>query len=397
MEQQSKLPVVISPDGLIKHQFKYGDGQIVFKTKRGAVQVFSSTIMLRESMGEIVEVQGKAILRKSAYDKMNKICNINIFPYPHTQMIDGVEQKNPFLQIDPVTETPKRFIGNYLGVGYALTGNLMMVTSSLHFDLQTYAQQKLVKMVKDKPSVFKVGIEEFCPFLPNEKPFKGKDGVWKVIDRVNFKTYIFKVLEKGDGVWVDQGHTDYLEYLESSRDRTKFAERIAIGIVKRNILKEFMGAIQVQIVSGRMGDKKDPAVANVIVYGVKHLFDQNDIEEKIQKAFSGNVDDFQVVHAEMKVDDQDVVDAEAEVVEDVETEKKEEDPSAEKNKPNGNEAKNGSSKQTVDDLAEDSTIRTDLRSYAKVKGVVLDKDITKLSGSELKKYRDDFLSKNKNI
>lgn len=313
-----KKEIVKVEGNTVKHLFKYADGSIAFRTKEGAIQLVAATVTLRQDLNEIHKVQGKPVIGVAGYNKLNKIANINIFPYPHEIPVHGKMESNPYVEVDPATDVVKRVHGNYIGVGYAPTGNVLMVTKPVNFDLQSYSQQKLVKMLADHPEIFQVGIQEWCPFT-EEKPFKGDDGIWKCIDRRQKKTYVYKVLEKGDGVWVDQSHPEYREFLESHRDRTKFAERIAISIVKRNIMKEFIGASQVDIVEGDLFKKKD-AKGKVTVYGIKHLWDKNQIEEMIHKAWSGDVGEYQMIQSDSRVEDEDVEVAEAEVVEDVEAE-----------------------------------------------------------------------------
>lgn len=274
---------------IIKHNHQYGDGslEISYDTKLGKVTVFKAELKLRQDLGELHEIQGKLFISKQGYDRLNTIANVNVFPYPQEIMIEGRLERNPYIFINPTTRLVERIIGSYWGFAISPVGNFQVATATLNYDLSAYSQQKLIKLLKKNPHVFKMGIPELCPFCPQEQTFKGDDGVYKAIDKSNNKTYIYKILDAGDGVWCDQTHNEYIEFLEESRDRIKFAERTATSILKRNIIKEIIGKSRLKHISGSLDQKN--AVCSVTVYGYKHILERDDVMKLIDQASKGEL------------------------------------------------------------------------------------------------------------
>lgn len=234
---------------------KFEQGDLVRVHEGGKLRSFIAKIPLSERAGEIQRIQGKDAITKKGYMKLNKVASINLVNAP-SLFYEGKEVSNPLVLTNPETRSIEFVAIRKLGIGFSPVGNVVIVDKTIFFNIYTYFLQALFKKVKGKnasnggPGM--IGTSAVCPMAPKGKPKKVPDspGEYCVID--NARTYIYKPIEPGVGIWIDLGHGDIQDCIGEHIQRQRFAERLADAFVSRNVLKDHpaIGVEQVEVNQG---------------------------------------------------------------------------------------------------------------------------------------------------
>lgn len=373
-----------------KHQFQFGNGQITLQYAGRKLINVMAKVPLTKAENDLYEIRGKWALTAAAYHKLNRVAGINIVT-PPTLFYNGQEQSNPYVIEAKEPGVIKALIMRRMGIGFSPTGNLVIIDRTLYFNIATYFQQSLMKIANQKPGVAKMGVRYFCPFAPDIEPKKGDDDEWYVVDKNAGKVWLFRQVEAGSGLWLEISHPEMNDAFSEHTQRQKFAERIAQTILDRNILKTHP-CIGIQNV---VPDQK--GIAQVTVYGWKHDFTQQDFQDIVEKTVKGEEIEAEVIRETDEVDIQDEVDVE-DVVE-VEGNRPIKEEPVTPETPVTPEA-TSTKKETLFDMEEEEEeIRKNLNSYAKSKGIDLNKEARsryevlswrQLSGDALIDFRDQI-------
>lgn len=342
--KSSKAPI-------IKIGMQFGDGEITLKHAGQELISFHARIALKQEEKDFDIIEGKARISAAGYIKLNRIAGINIIS-PPTIFYDGQEKPNPYPILTQEDAVIKAFVLRRMGIGYSPTGNLVVIDKTLYFNLATYFQQVLVRMANELPAVVKMGVKYMCPFMPMEPVSKGDNGEYYCLDRANNKTYLFKSVEEGAGLWIDLSHIEIIKAFKEHTQRQKFGERIAQTIIDRNILKSHP-SIGVQTVNPKNG------VAFVDVYGWRHNLGQEQFNTLVHRILRGEqIEGVQIERTEESVNVEEVEEVEADEVE------------------NGEEIHQGekleSKSSLFDQEEEDRAIRNNMEALAKQKNIDLE-------------------------
>ena len=218
-----------------------GDQQpaIVKQTADGAIQAFRANVVLSEAKGEVYGLTARVgeqwikvpIPTAAGYMRINQVLGV-VFHSPETQVTEtGAVVPNPY--IHRTKEDGIRYVRyRVVGVGRLPTGKLSMHDYTIYYDLHTYWAQDLMSKWTGKKSE---SVKEWGKLSPSEEV--PPDGV----ERKRWKPL---AIPGGAVLWVDLSHKDVIAAYTEHINRQKFAERNAITIAKRNIIKSMTGIVR---------------------------------------------------------------------------------------------------------------------------------------------------------
>lgn len=209
---------------------------IVKTTARGEVHSMLTRVPLSKDAGEVYDMKAgwdnakkQAIVKRTitamGYMKLNAFAGVT-FITPETLMTDdGRVAPNPYMHRDKNGDTEYVRVRK-IGIGRSATGNWMAVDYTLTFNLRTYFAIDLMSKWTGRKSdavaewgqLFARG-EAMTNVFPRQKLYDLPNGVSLVVDLT---------------------HKDVIGLLNEQFSRHKFAERQAITICERNILKRFI-------------------------------------------------------------------------------------------------------------------------------------------------------------
>ena len=268
-------------------------GKIYVKIQGGRImRPIRAQMALFEKAGHLYSIKkGSYAITGAGYIHLNKVASINIVT-PQKIIIDGVEQPNPHIERNKKTKAIETVNVRKIGIGFSPIGNITIIDKMLFYNIYTYfiqsIQAKMKKVewengrktdIKTYPDCAITGIESEMP--------EEKDVSWAFFETASPL-----------GIWVNYKDPAIIDCLEEHTQRQKFGDRIAQKIVERNILKDHpaIGITQVHPV----GEEKNRK-AFVTVYGYRHDFEPSNIAEILEQAEKGS----------------EVVETQAEVIEDV--------------------------------------------------------------------------------
>ncbi len=259
-----------------------GDGTFVSRTPDGFLKAFYRDTVLREGT-HYHKTGPKYSIAAEGYNYLNQIANINLIK-PSTIVVDGREMPNPYIERDKKTGCVEIVWTRTIGIGYAPTGNLVIVDKTLVFNLKTYFIQDLQAKIKWNPVCGTWGVE-------NEKPaeWAGKNGA-QITASEKSRLCFIPIQAAGDayvGMWIDYAHPEVMAAFNEFTSRLKFADRIADTICSRNVLKAHP-AIGIFDVTDKHDHQRKTAV--VRVYGFKHGMTADDLGRVAEAAEEGNLD-----------------------------------------------------------------------------------------------------------
>ena len=270
---------------------KLGDGQVfVRQDDKGAVQCVRATVTLSKELGEVVEIQGKAVITVSGYNKLNQFASLNILT-PTSCIVDGREQSNPYIERNPQTKVIQTIAIRKVAFGYSPIGNMTVVDKTLFFNIFTYFLQDLQAKIKKYPACGCLGLKDTKPtkIIYTLQEWKttsdGKkypvDGQKKEVSVMD-KPMAFYSIEEPVGIWVDISHPEIQDAFNSHTQRQKFGDRHAQSIVERNCLKTHPA-----IASSTVIVDKATGTASVEVFGWQHKKTFQDLNEMAQEVSNG--------------------------------------------------------------------------------------------------------------
>jgi len=252
-----------------------GDGQVfIGRDEQGFVRTIKGKVSLKKSV-HFIKISGKFTITSQGYTELNRISNISLIKTPKI-VVDGREEHNPYIERDQDTKCVDVVHIRIFGIGFAPTGNLVIVDKSLVFNLTTYFIQDIAAKTKKFPTCGCWGTENEKPTAWQAKMDKWVQGknVGEVVnakpnDTANLQ--FIPVKKAGNismGLWVDFAHPEIQAALNEFTSRMKFAERIADTICSRNVLKAHPSIGLADISDKAVG--KDPDQIEVMAYGFKH-------------------------------------------------------------------------------------------------------------------------------
>lgn len=294
---------------------------IVRFTKGGALRAVSVPMRINPAKGETFGLPTKTgaktpegkdewktlhSLTALGYDRLNTVAGVTFFTLPE-RLIDneGQERPNPWIEQDKHGAIHFVRVAQ-VGFGRAATGNLVAHALSVTYDLRTYLSQDLWSKWQGKKG------------WGNKPNVSAKD--WGVLTPADVTTPPDKDhtlpfhIPAGVILWVDFKQLEVQSIIGEHINRQKFAERNAITICRRNILKKFFGvsrlddSMTVQV-TGFVQEDRDlmamgKAVAaaqagEIVIDGEQVKIEAEDMgvvgEDEIDEALAGEDDEDAVV------------------------------------------------------------------------------------------------------
>lgn len=206
-----------------------GDGNVFVKrTSTGAIKAIRGRVKLEEKKGHIAVIQSKAMITAAGYNAMNQFAGISIITPEKLTLPDGQMVVNPYPIIDPESGTIDKVWVKKTAIGYSPTGNLVMTSSTLLYDIKMYFIQDLNKKVQSNKAAGRMCMEQM---LTEEEKQKG----------------MFLPIQGKMGIWVNLTNADILKCMDTYIQNKLFAERKAQTIAERNALKKHPALCQVYV------------------------------------------------------------------------------------------------------------------------------------------------------
>lgn len=244
-----------------------GDGQVFIKrTSEGAIRSIKSVITLEEANGEIAIIQGKAMTTGKGFYHANQIAGLSIMTPEKLTLPSGQVVVNPYPVIDEASGTLRKVWAKKMAVGYGPTGNLVITSSTLLYDINMYFIQDLLKKVQYNAGSGRICMENM---LTDDEKSKG----------------IFFRFDGMLGVWVDVSHKEILKAIDTFVNKKNFAERNAQTIAERLVLSKHPALSHIAYVNAEGPDKGKRAKVTVI--GYVNDYDQNTLLELAKQAERG--------------------------------------------------------------------------------------------------------------
>lgn len=240
-----------------------GDGDVFVKrTPSGIIKSVKGSVLLREELGQIAEVSGKFMITAAGYNEMNKIASLSIITPKTLTLPDGDIVVNPYPIIDPVSKSIEKVWVKKMSVGYSPIGNMVIVATTLLYDITMYYLQDLAKKIQYSKDAGKVTMGAM---LTEEERKKGT----------------FHPIQGDLGLWVDYTHKDVLKALDTFIQNKLFAERKAQTICERNAMKKHPALSTVNVIAQ---GNKGKASAKVNVIGFCHDFNEKELLDLAERA-----------------------------------------------------------------------------------------------------------------
>ncbi len=250
-----------------QHVAVLGDGEVfVRRTKDGIIKSVKGRITLSEANGEIATISGKTMTTGKGLNVANQITSLSIITPEKMTLPEGQVVVNPFPIIDPESQTIRKFWVKKMAVGYGPTGNLVLTSATLLYDINMYFIQDLLKKITYNKGAGRVCFEQM---LTDEEK----------------KTGIFYKIDGGMGVWADVDHKEILKAVDTFVNKKQFAERNAQTIAERLVMVKHPALSHIAYVDAQGAEKRK--TANVMLVGYVTDMDQGQLLELAQKAEKG--------------------------------------------------------------------------------------------------------------
>ena len=267
-----------------------GDGQVFVKrTADGVIKAVKSLVTLSESNGEIAVIQGRAMTTGKGFYRANQIANLSIVTPEKLTLPDGHVVVNPYPVIDPESGTLRKVWVKKMAIGRSPTGNMVITTATLLYDINAYFLQDLMKKVQYNAGAGRICMEQM---LTDEEK----------------RTGIFYKIDGAMGVWANVSNADILKAIDTFVNKKQFAERNAQTIAERLAMGKHPALSHIAYVEVQGQDKK--RIAKETIFGYVNDDDQRtlmDIATKAERGEEINVNGQKVdvinVTAEASADD----------------------------------------------------------------------------------------------
>ncbi len=234
-------------------------------TPQGLVRNWMCAVRLSEEKGEVYRMRGAPIITAAGYDRCNLFAGITFVCPPVVAGEDGTDRPNPYLHRSKSTGVEWVRV-RQVGVGRNPQANLVAHDLTLNYDLSMYWAQDILSKWSGRKS-------DACKSWGTLENIKA-DGQYESI----YPRQKVIALPDGFALIVDLTHLDVVACVLEHINRQKFAERNAITICRRNILKRHFAAA-----------KLDNSLTVNIVGWPQIDRDLDELREVVSKADAGKV------------------------------------------------------------------------------------------------------------
>lgn len=262
--------------------------QEVFVRRDGAGVIRPMSMRLTLKKGrDTYMVSGKTHISHLGYQACNVIANLSIMR-PNTIFVDAVERSNPYIERNPITQEAVNVHARSLAIGFAPTGNPVIVDKTVILNLRQYFLTDLKTKINKFPEAGFFGAGQMN--MPTPGAWYSKDGKREIAPRENAVMRFMPTNEitLGDyvGYWFDVAHPEIIAVYEQQRTRQQFAERNAISMSSRNAMSEHP-CMPVKDCTADVNPKTGDAV--VLVHGYRHDFTADALKGLAQAAADGDL------------------------------------------------------------------------------------------------------------
>lgn len=245
-----------------------GDGQVFIKRLPGGghIRPLKGPVTLEESNGEIAAISGKYMTTGKGFYKANQLASLNIITPKDLTLDTGQVVVNPYPVIDPESGTIRKFWVKKMAIGYGPTGNLVLTSATLLYDINMYFIQDLVKKVQYNAGAGRICFEHML--TEDEK-----------------QTGIFYKFDGPLGVWANVQHKEILKAIDTFINKKNFAERNAQTIAERVVMSKHPALSHITYVNATGPEKH--AVAKVPIIGFIHDLSREQLEDIAAQAENG--------------------------------------------------------------------------------------------------------------
>jgi hypothetical protein len=244
-----------------------GDGEVFVKRlPNGQIRTVKGVMNLKESSSEIAVIQGKAMTTAKGFYHANQIAGLSIITPQNLTLPTGETVVNPYPIMDPDSQTIRKIWVKKMAIGYSPTGNLVITSATLLYDMNMYFIQDLLKKVTYNAEAGRVCVESM---LTDEEK---KTGIFYKIDGVM-------------GVWAKVSNKDILKCIDTFVNKKQFAERNAQTIAERLAMQKHPALSHIAYVDAK-GTEKQRA-AQVTIIGYVHELTQDKLLDIAEQAERG--------------------------------------------------------------------------------------------------------------
>jgi hypothetical protein len=223
-----------------------GDGQVFIKrAQNGILKAVRGAITLRESNGEIAEIEGKFMTTSKGFLLANQVAGLTIVTPDRFQDTEGRMVSNPHPIMDEKSGTISKVMVKKLAIGYSPIGNLVITSATLLYDTKIYFIQDLVKKVRNCKDA-------------------GRICMAQSITEEERKTGEFYRIDGELGVWVKFSHAEILKALSTFMQKKTFAERNAQSICERLVFSKHPALAHIAYVQGVGVEKNSTARVPIV-------------------------------------------------------------------------------------------------------------------------------------
>ncbi|MGE5528092.1 MAG: hypothetical protein ACM3X6_02990 [Patescibacteria group bacterium] len=196
-----------------------GDGEVFVRRlpNGGQIKAVKGALVLRETNGEIAEIQGKFMTTAKGFNTLNQIAGLSIITPATLVLPSGETVVNPYPLQDPESGSIAKVWVRKLAIGYGPTGNLVVTSATLLYDIKMYFIQDILKKVKGAKDAGRVCHEN--QLTEDEK-----------------NSRLFLRIDGHMGVWANYSHPEILKALDTFVNKKLFAERNAQSICERLVM-----------------------------------------------------------------------------------------------------------------------------------------------------------------
>jgi hypothetical protein len=148
-------------------------------------KVVSGVVLLSAAKQEIYETElgsGEWLLTFEGYKALNKVANIQCVAPESLLLPDGRLVSNPYMEIDPITNTAQKFISRHVAIGKNSIGKTYISSATIIFDAKLAFVEEISKAMEKNKDLGKYYMEGTLSDEDKQtgmyRLFDGDMGIW---------------------------------------------------------------------------------------------------------------------------------------------------------------------------------------------------------------------------
>jgi len=240
-----------------KNNVSLGDPKcFALNTNKGVATAVRAEVSLSKNDNHFCMIHGKPEITSKGYNRLNQVAGISIIGPRYIG-----DKPNPYIDYDKDSKATTRVITRKIAIGLSPIGSLSIIDEIVNFDVESYLRQEA--------------------FNAWQKFRNMGDFVSKPKEDIANKIFIPIIGNKG--LLLDMFHQETINLINNYETKEKFASRIADSIARRNCLKAHPA---IATSSCRFDG---PRKILVTVYGFKHEYSRNQLEDIKDQAADGQL------------------------------------------------------------------------------------------------------------